>query len=274
MPLDTCRGGFFESDDDYCSALVDGGFNKALQVRIAVDRDLMQGSSHVPGVPRPVLSWEHGNLLFRWATLCPARLLAPHSPPRSLCLSGTYQAPSLCSPLSMPLGSECSFAEVRGMGSLPAALPEGPGARFGEGVVVPAPPCLPPNPRRGCVCVAAVPRVTDSRLLDLAAETDTLKAFASFFETEILKNGSAVTLLYRMDGTLDIALSGSERPYELAQARTSLCIGSATLCRALFEAVLGQSSIMPGARPNFAAGARQLLESDNIRRDSRRGGAG
>lgn len=109
---------------------------------------------------------------------------------------------------------------------------------------------------------------------DLIAETGTLKTFASFFETEILKKGSAVTLLYRTDGTLDIALSGSERPYELAQARTSLCIGSATLCRALFEAILGQSSIMPGARPSFAAGARQLLESDNIRRDSRRGGSG
>jgi hypothetical protein len=27
------RGGFFESDDDFCAAIVDGAFNKALVVR-------------------------------------------------------------------------------------------------------------------------------------------------------------------------------------------------------------------------------------------------
>lgn len=31
------RGGFFESDDDYCSALVDGGFIKALEIELVRD---------------------------------------------------------------------------------------------------------------------------------------------------------------------------------------------------------------------------------------------
>lgn len=31
------RGGFFEGDDDFCSALVDGGFAKAVQLVLARD---------------------------------------------------------------------------------------------------------------------------------------------------------------------------------------------------------------------------------------------
>ena len=32
-----CRGGFFEGDDDFCQALVDGGCVKALQLQLARD---------------------------------------------------------------------------------------------------------------------------------------------------------------------------------------------------------------------------------------------
>lgn len=31
-----CSGGFFETEEDYCAALTDGGFTKALQARIVV----------------------------------------------------------------------------------------------------------------------------------------------------------------------------------------------------------------------------------------------
>jgi hypothetical protein len=54
------RGGFFESDDDYCSALVDGGFNKVLQIELARD---VEGSQFVEALeealrPRMALSGE------------------------------------------------------------------------------------------------------------------------------------------------------------------------------------------------------------------------
>jgi hypothetical protein len=44
--------------------------------------------------------------------------------------------------------------------------------------------------------------------------------------------------------------------------------------RALFELFLGEASIVPAARPVWAAGARELLESEIVKRDSRKGGSG
>lgn len=58
------RGGFFENDDDYCSALVDGGFNKVLQIQLARD---IEGSQFVEALeeslrPRLSLSGETSTL--------------------------------------------------------------------------------------------------------------------------------------------------------------------------------------------------------------------
>ncbi len=40
------RGGFFENDDDYCQAVLDGAFHKVLQVRHwRMATDCIQGSS-------------------------------------------------------------------------------------------------------------------------------------------------------------------------------------------------------------------------------------
>lgn len=110
--------------------------------------------------------------------------------------------------------------------------------------------------------------------LSLLAEMEKLETFSSFFQGQQLSKGSVITLLYRTDATLDVALSSPERPADLAAARASLCIKSASLCRALFETFLGESSVVPEARAVWAAGARQLLASDEVRRDTRRGGSG
>jgi hypothetical protein len=53
-----------------------------------------------------------------------------------------------------------------------------------------------------------------------------------------------------------------------------LSVASAGLCRALFEAYLGGSSVVPDVRGTWAAGARALLDSDRVRRDTRKGGSG
>jgi hypothetical protein len=44
--------------------------------------------------------------------------------------------------------------------------------------------------------------------------------------------------------------------------------------RALFELFMGEASIVPGARACWAAGAKELLESDIVKRDTRKGGSG
>ena len=49
-----------------------------------------------------------------------------------------------------------------------------------------------------------------------------------------------------------------------------LTIASPGLCRALFEVYLGASSVVPDARASWVAGAKALLDSDNVKRETRR----
>ena len=58
------------------------------------------------------------------------------------------------------------------------------------------------------------------------------------------------------------------------QAEPDLRIDSPGMCRALFEVYLGGSTVVPEAKAAWAKGARQLLDSEEVRRASRRGGSG
>lgn len=51
-------------------------------------------------------------------------------------------------------------------------------------------------------------------------------------------------------------------------------IESPALSRALFEVYLGESSILPDAKKEWATGARALLDSEKVKRDTRKGGSG
>jgi hypothetical protein len=157
------RGGFFENDDDFCSALVDGGFIKALQIELVRD---VEGATFVE------------------------------------------------------------------------ALNE-----------------------------ALRPRMA------LTGETAILEQFRAFFGEKKLGKGTNIVLMYRTDATLDVAVRGS-RPESWAAETPGLSIPSPSLARALFEVFLGEKSVVPDARKEFANGARALLESEKVRRDTRKGGSG
>ena len=58
------------------------------------------------------------------------------------------------------------------------------------------------------------------------------------------------------------------------QAEPDLRIDSPGMCRALFEVYLGGSTVVPEAKATWAKGARQLLDSEEVRRASRKGGSG
>ena len=58
------------------------------------------------------------------------------------------------------------------------------------------------------------------------------------------------------------------------QAEPDLRIDSPGMCRALFEVYLGGSTVVPEAKVTWAKGARQLLDSEEVRRASRKGGSG
>jgi hypothetical protein len=53
-----------------------------------------------------------------------------------------------------------------------------------------------------------------------------------------------------------------------------LRIKSAGLARALFELYLGDGSVVPEGRGAWAAGARELLDSDSVNRATRKAGSG
>lgn len=157
------RGGFFENDDDFCSALVDGGFIKGLQIELLRDVD---------------------------------------------------------------------------------------GATF----------------------VEALNDALRPRLV-LAGESLTLNKFGAIFQGKKLTKGTNILLVYGTDATLDVSIR-EQRPGDWSAELPDASIPSPSLCRALFEVFLGQASVVPEARKEWAQGARALLESDKVKRDSRKGGSG
>lgn len=100
----------------------------------------------------------------------------------------------------------------------------------------------------------------------LAGDLSSLEKLRDYFiNAKKMTKGTKIVLLYRTDATLDVTKDLEEPP---------LSIASPTLCRALFEVYLGESSVVPEARKEWAKGARALLESEKVKRDSRKGGSG
>lgn len=50
-------------------------------------------------------------------------------------------------------------------------------------------------------------------------------------------------------------------------------IASPNLARAFFELFLGERDLVPGARTAWAAGAKELLDSEQVKRETRKAGA-
>lgn len=99
--------------------------------------------------------------------------------------------------------------------------------------------------------------------------------------SEDIKRGSNIVLLFTQTGTLSISIrkskDGESEPTGSVNWLSGLpekSIESPPLCRALLEVWLGENAVVPNAKPVFANGARALLESENIRRQTRKGGSG
>lgn len=58
------------------------------------------------------------------------------------------------------------------------------------------------------------------------------------------------------------------------QVKPDLTIESPGLCRALFEVYTGSNTVVPEAKKAWADGARQLIDSDEVSRKSRKSGGG
>ena len=107
----------------------------------------------------------------------------------------------------------------------------------------------------------------------LSGDMGSLQKLQAFFMGKKLGKGTVVVLVYRLDGTLDVVVrEGRAGGFE--GVVPDLCVESAGLSRAIFETYLGGGSIVPDGRPVWAEGAKKLIESDKIRRQTRPGGSG
>lgn len=70
---------------------------------------------------------------------------------------------------------------------------------------------------------------------------------------------------------LDEAAAASTQLEKIAPQKR---LKSQGFSRALFELFLGENSIVPAARPVWAAGAKELVESEQVKRESRKAGSG
>lgn len=107
----------------------------------------------------------------------------------------------------------------------------------------------------------------------LSGDMGSLQKLQEFFMAKKLTKGSVVVMVYRVDGSLDVVVQ-DKRGAGFETKVPDMCIDSAGLSRALFEAYLGSQSIVPDGRVAWAEGARKLIESDKIRRQTRPGGSG
>lgn len=110
--------------------------------------------------------------------------------------------------------------------------------------------------------------------LRLTGDMDSLGAFRDYLGGKKLAKGTALCLLWTPDGALEVAASTGDRaPASFAAPDAAdLRIESAGLARALFEVYLGSAPASPGARTAWAAGARALLATETVKRDTRKSG--
>lgn len=111
--------------------------------------------------------------------------------------------------------------------------------------------------------------------MQLAGDTASLDQFNAYFNSKALANNAEVVLLWSLAGDLEVLVTQPlAGPQDYAQAQPELRIRSATLCRALFELFLGGSPVVPDARADWVKGAKLLLDSENVKRESRKAGSG
>lgn len=75
-------------------------------------------------------------------------------------------------------------------------------------------------------------------------------------------------------GDLEVELVEAGSNVNLETVAPKNRIPASGLSRAFFEMFLGSSAVVPAAIPKWVAGAKELLESENVKRDSRKAGSG
>lgn len=121
----------------------------------------------------------------------------------------------------------------------------------------------------GATFVEALNEALEPRMR-LMGEMTTLEQFKLFFMGKTIDKGSNIILLWRQPDSLEMTIT-TDKSQDFSKAIPDLVLSSAGLCRALFEVYLGAASVVPEAKGVWARGARGLLESEQVKRDTRKG---
>lgn len=110
--------------------------------------------------------------------------------------------------------------------------------------------------------------------LSVTGEIGTLNKFKQFFDGKSLEKGSNILLLWKKEGVLEVVAKSHPSGEDYSQVKPDLTIDSPGMCRALFEVYTGSNTVVPEAKKAWAEGARLLLDSEEVRRNTRRAGPG
>ena len=115
---------------------------------------------------------------------------------------------------------------------------------------------------------ARVPLVSALQFLLLLGETAQLNEFMALFQAKKLTTGTEILLFWNVVGDTEVLVTPTAAG-SYVSAKPELRIRSLSLCRGLFEIFLGSESAVPAGRQVWAVGARSLLESDNVKRNTK-----
>lgn len=103
-----------------------------------------------------------------------------------------------------------------------------------------------------------------------------LEKFTGFFDGVKLSKNTQVMCLWTKTGELQVVIldPAAAASIDLEKVAPANRLQSEGFARALFELFLGQESVVSDARPLWAAGAKELLESEIVKRDTRKTGSG
>ena len=88
----------------------------------------------------------------------------------------------------------------------------------------------------------------------------------ALFQAKKLTTGTEILLFWNVVGDTEVLVTPSAAD-SYVSAKPELRIRSRSLCRGLFEIFLGSDSVVPAGRQTvWVAGAKKLLESNNIKR--------
>lgn len=110
--------------------------------------------------------------------------------------------------------------------------------------------------------------------MQITGDTASLEQFASFFTSKSLTNNTEIVLFWNTLGDLEALVLPGPDPDSYATTKPEWRVRSPGLCRALFELFLGESATVKDARSSWVKGAKQLLESERVTRDTRKAGSG